>query len=42
VWWDNGNHTLTPGANDVMALLDRATDTWVHPDINDAIFCAAQ
>jgi endoglucanase len=42
VWWDNGNHTLTPTANDVMALLDRATNTWVHQDINDAIFCAAQ
>jgi endoglucanase len=42
VWWDNGNHTLTPTASDVMALLDRATNTWVHQDINDAIFCAAQ
>jgi endoglucanase len=42
VWWDNGNHTPAPTASDVMALLDRATNTWVHQDINDAIFCAAQ
>jgi len=42
VWWDNGNKTLTPTATDVMALLDRSNNTWVHQDINDAIFCAAQ
>ncbi len=42
VWWDNGNKTLTPTASDVMALFDRSNNTWVHQDINDAIFCAAQ
>jgi endoglucanase len=42
VWWDNGNKTRTPTATDVMALLDRSNNTWVHQDINDAIFCGAQ
>jgi endoglucanase len=42
VWWDNGSRTITPAATDVMALLDRTNNTWVHQDINDAIFCAAQ
>lgn len=42
VWWDNGNKTWTPTANDVMAIFDRSTLSWVHQDIVDAIFCAAQ
>jgi endoglucanase len=42
VWWDNGTRTLTPGGSDVMALLDRSNLSWVHQDINDAIFCSAR
>jgi endoglucanase len=40
--WDNGNRTVAPTATDVMALLGRTTGTWVHQEINDAIFCTAR
>jgi endoglucanase len=42
LWWDNGNKTLNATTPDVMALLDRSSNTWVHQEILDAIFCAAQ
>lgn len=42
VWWDNGNKTLSATSTDVMALLDRSSLSWVHPEIVDAIFCSAQ
>ena len=42
VWWDNGNKTVSANTTDVMALLDRSSNTWVHQEIVDAILCAAQ
>jgi endoglucanase len=42
IWWDNGSRVLTSTSTDVMALLNRTDNTWVHPEINNAIFCAAQ
>jgi endoglucanase len=42
VWWDNGNKTVSANSTDVMALLDRSSNTWAHQEIVDAIFCAAQ
>jgi endoglucanase len=42
VVWDNGSFSTSPQANDVMGLLDRRNNTWVYPELIDAILCAAQ
>lgn len=43
VWWDNGTRTQSAdGKAEVFALFDRSTNTVLHPEIVDAIFCSAK
>jgi endoglucanase len=44
VWWDNGNFSLPtdPNAGDIMAILDRKTNTWPFQTLVDAIMRGAK
>lgn len=42
VWWDNGNMNYAATSSDIMALIDRRTNTLTHPAIVDAIMCGAR
>ncbi len=40
--WDNGIHAAAKESDEIMALFNRRTNTWVFPELMDAMMCSAQ
>jgi endoglucanase len=42
VWWDNGHYNYSATSSDIMGLLNRNNNTWVYPEILDALMRGKQ